>query len=92
MADNVSQLKEELITNSGKKIILSNPLNENFEINYLGQPLIIPAHEVKEFDYYPGLHVKKHLANFIYQKRELSKTDYSHAISEIEKEIDVTNG
>lgn len=88
MANSIAQLREENYLNSLKKIVLYNPENEDFTCTFQGKSYTAPAHQIKEFDYHVGKHIKKHLIDFIYQNRDMTKRTYDSVIQELEKEVD----
>ncbi len=90
MAKNVQTLLRESKKNKEKKIFLYNPDTEDFTTRFNGKPHTIRSLEIEPFSYDVANHIKKHLANHLYNKRGrkdgLNPTD---SLEEIKKEIEV---
>ncbi len=57
--------------NEGKKVKVFNPMTEDFKATFHGKDYTVPKGEMKEFDYYVGHHVAKHLVDAILTKQSL---------------------
>jgi len=53
--------------------VISNPLKEDFEHQFGGKELLIPAGESKQFPLYVAVHLAKHLAEKIIRDENRSK-------------------
>ena len=78
-----------------KKILLYNPLNKDFSVNYdidgTGNPKVFTIHarDDEEFDPVVAKHVKKHLANAVLHSRGRPNPNPEDALKEINKEIEI---
>ena len=87
MATTVAALKREAKENSKKIIRVYNPSTEDFTFNYKGQPHTIKALDYGEFSYSLGLHMRKHIIDFLINKRSLDPiTQREEVAKEVEFE------
>jgi hypothetical protein len=82
----LSQLKEQVLANSTKKVFIFNPTTENFTCQSAGTDVTINSFEAKEFDYFLAQHVKKHLLDFAFDKANGEKTR-EELLKEIEPNV-----
>ena len=66
-----------------------NPDTEDFTWNYHGNPFIVKALEIQEFDLPIANHLQKHLADKLLWKRGI-KTNAEEDLKNIFKEIEVS--
>lgn len=83
---NVSDLEEKQYIDNEKRILVRNPLSEEFSVGYSGQKLTILGLETKEFSAKHGQHLAKHLADRILHERSQFHVSHS-ALPGIMKEI-----
>jgi hypothetical protein len=79
---------------SKNKINIFNPLNEDFSVKYdvkKDKPITftIKAKEVAEFEEYIAKHIKKHLANRIFDVKGDYKKDRDMQMKKFYKEMEV---
>ena len=78
-----------------KKILLFNPLDKDFSVNYdvdgtrNPKKFTIHANDDEEFDPIIAKHVKKHLANAVLNSRGRPKKNPVDDLKEIYKEIEM---
>ena len=88
MATTVADLRAEVERNSKKKVRLFNPTTEDFNVKYAGKTYVLKSLESDEFSYRIALHVKKHLVDFLINKREMGYVTPEER-QELEKEVEM---
>jgi len=84
----VSELKRLADLKKNEKISIFNPLLKYFSVRFNGRSLIVGAGSIKEFSYYQGMHVAKHLTDRLMNERHGDlPIDHQPERSDILKEV-----
>lgn len=69
MTRTVKTWKREAEEMAEKKVNIFNPSDEDFTVNYCGNTYTIHAQELEEYLYPVAQHIKRHLADHIFNQR-----------------------
>lgn len=86
----VADVRREAEQREQRKIRLYNPDTKDFRCSYSGEEYLIRANDSAEFKENVGLHIKKHLTDYLLNKRGCRNLgEMVNAINEIQKEIEI---
>jgi len=85
---NVEELRLDSLSRAKNRLSIYNPMFDVFEIEYEDKKYSLEPQTITKFDFVIGNHIKKHLRDWIINKRGYTGSIYTER-EKVEKEISV---